>query len=111
MELTVNRYGKPFWIGVNQEDLIFEVNFHKVDLSLKSDDFQVAFHCSLGSITILDRMTGYGSGLRDVETGFRDVDGNFWLASGMFDIRKHLPMKFSEAVALIKKNANNCFGG
>lgn len=55
-------------------------------------------------------MTGYGCGVRDTETGFRDTDGKFWLASGMFDIRKMNVNTFGDAVSEIKKNANNCKG-
>lgn len=75
----------------------------------KEPDIQFAFHCNLGSITVLDRMTGFSFG-RDTETGFRDTHGKFWLASGMFDIRRHMPLSFADAVEVIKKNANNCNG-
>jgi hypothetical protein len=77
-----------------------------------------------GVITVLNRMTGFG--YRDVETGFRDsyamnargkmnYGKNFWLASGMFDIREGIKlyrdeMPWDVAVALIKENANNCVG-
>lgn len=88
-------------------------NFHSVTPicidELREPDIQFAFHCNLGSITVLDRMTGFSFG-RDTETGFRDCAGKFWLASGMFDIRKHLPLSFFDAVELIKSNANNCIG-
>lgn len=117
MQLTINKYDKPFWVGVDEHSLITEKNFHKVKMpdmrreeKERDPEIQFAFHCSLGSITVLDRMKGYGFGIRDIETGFRDVDGKFWLASGMFDVRDHMPMKFSDAVAMIKKNANNCIG-
>ena len=57
--------------------------------------------------TVLDRLTGFG--WRDIETGYRDPDGKFWLASGMFDVRKVHPT-VEEAIELIKKNANSCIG-
>lgn len=117
MQLTTNEHGKPFWIGVEEESLVIDENFHEVNMSNKfleeleeDPDIQFAFHCNLGSITVLDRMTGYGFGIRDTETGYRDPDGKFWLASGMFDIRDHMPMQFADAVKLIKQNANNCVG-
>lgn len=116
MQLTTNQAGKPFWIGVNNDSVISIENFHEVNMHHhfleeigKEPDSQWAFHCNLGSITVIDRMTGFSFG-RDTETGFRDADGKFWLASGMFDIRNHLPMQFGEAVELIKSNANNCKG-
>lgn len=72
-----------------------------------------------GSITIVDRMTGYGFGIRDVETGYTgwDVSGkwsdNFWLVSCNFDIRDLIPEEGIEAdklIAIIKDMANNCIG-
>lgn len=118
MQLTINQYGKPFWLGVKSDSVISGGNFTEVDKIqsetttyefMRDPDSQFVFHCELGSITVLDRMTGF-SFVRDTETGFRDTDGKFWLASGMFDIRDYLPLKFSEAVELIKANANNCKG-
>ena len=116
MQLTKNEYGKPFWIGVKGDSLIIEENFHEVDMHHpfldeigREPNIQFAFHCNLGSITVLDRMTGFSFG-RDTETGFRDVEDKFWLASGMFDIRNYMPMTFSDAVDLIKINANVCAG-
>jgi len=58
------------------------------------------------AITVLDRR-GY---VRDVETGFRDKDNRFWLASGDFDIRKFGDITIREAIDKIKKNANTCTG-
>ena len=116
MELTTNEYGKPFWIGVKGDSLIIEDNFHEVNMHHpfldeigRGPDIQFAFHCNLGSITVLDRMTGFSFG-RDTETGYRDPDGKFWIASGMFDIRAHMPMTFADAVKLIKQNANTRAG-
>ena len=61
-------------------------------------------------ITVLDRITGYGYGVRDIETGYRDEDGNFWLASGGFDIRDYPELSREEAILKIKQNANTCVG-
>lgn len=64
------------------------------------------------SLTVLDRMTGFG--YRDIETGLRcHGTGRFWLASGHFDIRDYLHRLNSEdeVIQLVKKRANNCFGG
>jgi hypothetical protein len=60
-------------------------------------------------ITVLDRMTGSYLG-RDIETGHKDREGKFWLASGSFDIRKFPELTLAEAVEKIKANANSCRG-
>ena len=62
-------------------------------------------------ISVLDRLTGFGDGnIRDIETGYRDKDDKFWLASGNFDIRDYSELSYIEAVDKIKKNANTCIG-
>jgi len=60
--------------------------------------------------TILDRMTGFGNGIRDTETGYRDKDNLFWLVSGMFDIRDYPDLTTEEAVAKVMELANTCKG-
>ena len=69
------------------------------------------YACNLedgGRITVLDRMTGYGNGIRDVESGYRNKDGKFWLASGGFDVRSNADFTATQAIEWIKKNANTC---
>lgn len=61
-----------------------------------------------GRITVLDRMTGFG--YRDIETGYRDPEGKFWLASGRNDIRDREDLTIEEAIDWIKLHANNCIG-
>jgi hypothetical protein len=61
-----------------------------------------------GVISVLDRMTGWGGGVRDVETGFSDLAKKFWLASGNFDIRHYKNESIEDAIDLIKQNANTC---
>ena len=61
-----------------------------------------------GVISVLNRMTGWANGGRDTETGFRDMDGKFCLASGMFDIRDFGEETIEDAIELIKNKANNC---
>lgn len=72
-----------------------------------------------GSITIVDRMTGYGYGIRDVETGYTGWDlsanrvNNFWLVSGNFDVRELIPdegIEIDKLIAIIKDMANTCIG-
>ena len=60
--------------------------------------------------TVIDRLTDLIDGVREIESGYRDLDGKFWLASGGFDIRKHLPLNLNKAILLIKDNANACKG-
>jgi len=61
-----------------------------------------------GTISILDRVTGYG--YRDIESGYTDPDGYFWLASGKFDIRSYPDLTIHDAIQKIKDNANICIG-
>lgn len=98
---------KEIWCGVKNETMFHALSFYKVQYKFE-DDVQFALHTNLGSITVLDRMTGFG--FRDVETGFRDTDGKFWLASGNFDVRYMECSTFEDAMHCIKQNANNCIG-
>ena len=63
-----------------------------------------------GRITVLDRMTGYGNGQRDIETGFTDEQDKFWLASCGFDIRNYPHLDIDQAIEFIKQIANTCKG-
>lgn len=63
-----------------------------------------------GRITVLDCMTGYGYGIRDIESGYRDEKGLFWLASGRFDITRRHNITVAEAIQIIKENSNTCTG-
>lgn len=56
-------------------------------------------------ITVLDRTTGYIGEPRDVETGYTDEDGNFWLVNGDFDIRRWPDLTIVEAIEKIKEHA------
>lgn len=111
MEKYINDNNKECWKGA-QEDSPFSADlFHEVKMNNDpdwghDDNFQWAFHSELGSITVLDRRTGFG--WRDTETGFRDKDGKFWLASGDLDVRESDSKTIGEAIAWIKRNANNC---
>ena len=69
-----------------------------------------ALHLDIGSITVLNRMTGFSFG-RDTETGFRDPYGKFWLVSGNYDIRSFDgDITVREAISMIKDNSNTCRG-
>ena len=85
----------------------------KKEIRMDGEDILYLAYADLGRITVLDRMTGFGGpmgGVRDIETGFKDLDGKFWLASGNFDIRRYPEMEIPEAIELIKKSANLCIG-
>lgn len=64
----------------------------------------------IGRFTVLDRETGYSFGSRDIETGYKDTEGKFWLVSGMFDIRDYPEMSVEEAIRTIKCCSNTCQG-
>lgn len=70
------------------------------------EDFQVVFHSNLGSLTVLNRLTGFG--YRDTETGYRAPNGDFWLASGGFDVRGSWAKTIQQAIDWVKSNANTC---
>ena len=94
--------------------LFSKVQQSKVAIELSQElnrepDTQLAFHSNLGSITVLDRMTGFSFG-RDIETGFRDPEGKFWLASGGVNVIESGCETIGEAIEWIKKRANNCIG-
>ncbi len=96
----------PDLLGQRLGDLEFkEVPMNR---AYGNEDSQWAHHADWGSITVLDRMTGFG--WRDVETGFRDPDGRFWLASGNFSIRMFPELTVREAITKVKENANTCQG-
>lgn len=111
MERVTNEHGKLVLVGATLETEFTKELFHDVDMGEMRElegDTQQAMHSSLGSITVLNRMTGFG--WRDTETGYRDPDGKFWLASGNFDIRDYEVKTIGDAIELIKANANSCAG-
>ena len=88
---------------------VSELEFKK---TIQGGGEDTLFGCNtdLGRISILDRMTGWGGGIRDIETGYEDKDGKFWLASCGFDIRDFPELEIPQAIEKIKKNANTCVG-
>jgi hypothetical protein len=101
----INKYGKECYKNVTKDILMSDLEFHEVEML---DDFQFALHTNLGTLTVLDRMTGFG--YRDVESGFLDEDKFFWLACGNCDVRESGAMTIQEAIDFVKKNANACKG-
>ena len=83
--------------------------FEEVDMRCPDGDKQIALHTNLGSFTVLVRLTGYG--WVDIETGYRDPNGEFWLASGNQDVTKSTAKTIGEAIEQVKERANTCTGG
>lgn len=107
MEKYTNEYGKECYKDVSLEDTFSAGLFHEPDSQFETNE-QFALHTNLGSITVVDRLTGFSGYVRDTETGFRDMDGKFWLASGMLDVRESGESTFGGAIQWIKDNANTC---
>ena len=89
MEKYTNEYGKECFRGATRDTILNRLQFHEVKGQME-EDRQWALHTNIGSLTVLDRMTGYsgydGYGVRDTESGYRAPDGKFWLASGDCDV-------------------------
>lgn len=108
MEAYVNEWNKKCYRGATR-DSIFDVDLFNVVSDHREEfdgEYQRALHTDIGSITVLDRRTGFG--WRDVETGYRDVNGNFWLASGNRDVTKSDCKTLGEAIDWVKRYANTC---
>lgn len=102
----INKHGQQVCSGGS---VLTPTMFYKVDMPwADAEDKQWAFHTKKISLTVVHRMTGFG--FRDIETGFRDEFGEFWLVTGGFDIRTFLPLTLAEAIALVKQRANTCIG-
>jgi hypothetical protein len=111
MEIYTNEYGKVCYKNVKPDDDFCLFNFTKVENT--DDRQQWALHTNLGSLTVLDRQTGYIGGFMDTETGFRETKedgGRFWLASGMVDVRNSGEKTIGQAIEYVKRNANTCIG-
>ncbi len=102
--------GKECYRGAELDSEFSSELFHKPEYQGMDDDENFAFHSNLGSLTVLDRMTGYMGGVRDTETGYRDIKGVFWLASGRCDVRESGAKTIGEAIAWVKEYANTCVG-
>lgn len=107
--------------------LVFESDFKYIDLrpaptifdDIYRSERSYLYACDFGHfgrLTVLDRMTGFG--YRDIESGYRAADMpwecDFWLASGMIDIRNKIPpegIEITKLIAYIKANANTIIGG
>ena len=111
MKVRINEYGKEEYDDVKAEDVFSKELFHDVAYETTRDNNkQWAFHSNLGSLTVLNRMTGWGNGVRDTETGYRSPDGKFWLASGGYDVRESGCKTIGEAIDWVKRYSNSCVG-
>ena len=98
--------GKEFYDNVDPDDKFDSFDFHEVPMT--DENYQAALHTNLGSLTVLDRLTGFG--WRDIETGYRNIEGKFWLASGNMDVRESGAQTIQEAIDWVKVYANTCVG-
>lgn len=90
--------------------LVKEMEWKK-ETRMDGENIIFTAYTDYGRFTVLDRLTGWGDGnCRDTETGFKNKEGKFWLASGMMDIRRFPDLTIEEAVELVKKEANTCIG-
>jgi hypothetical protein len=103
MEKYINKNGVPEWRGVSENSPFSDDMFHDVDMSFNTDNNkQLALYTNIGDIT--------GFGYRDIETGYKDTDGKFWLASGDYNVIESDCKTVGDAIAWIKERANECVG-
>lgn len=112
MKREINSIGKWVYTGASIDTPFDYFMFQEV-IDMPYGDTQQALHTNIGSLTVLDRMTGYEFtgyefGCRDIETGYRDKDGKFWLASGNCDVRESGCKTLGEAIEWVKQRANTC---
>lgn len=105
MEKYINSNNQEYYEEVELSSPFCSTLFHKPATQF-GDSENFAFHSNLGSLTVVDRMTGYG--WRDVESGYRDMEGNFWLASGNYDVRYSGCETVGDAIEWVKQYANTC---
>ena len=105
MNRYINEHGKECYENVTPESPFSGELFHEVK-EVTGEEKHFAFHSNLGSLTVLDRMTGFG--WRDIESGYRSKTDDFWLATGNIDIRESGCMTVGEAIDYVKAQANTC---
>jgi len=105
IEGYTNETGQPCFRGVELSTEFSVDLFHKPKHQ-EDDRENFALHTNLGSLTVVDRMTGFG--WRDIESGYRDADGKFWLASGGVDVRRSGSKTIGDAINYVMARANTC---
>ncbi len=103
MKLQIHENGQEHYTGATLDTPFNPDQFHLVP-DCCDDKVQWALHTDIGSLTVLDRLTGFG--WRDTETGFRDPDGEFWLACGSKDVRHSNVKTLGQAIAWVKVNSD-----
>jgi len=103
-EKYINEHGVECYRNVHPETLFKDLEFLEVPENLDGNT-QFALHTNLGSLTVLDRLTGFSGGVRDTETGYRDSEKRFWLAEGMSDVRRSGAVTIQDAIDWVKANA------
>ena len=109
IEKYINEHNKECYKGVDGDTPFSNLDFHQVEDQFR-ENIQFTLHTNIGSLTVLDRLTGYGCGVRDIETGYRDRNGKFWLASCGCDVRDSGAETMQDAIDWVKRNANTCVG-
>jgi len=107
VEKYLNDHNKECYRGITEATPFADLEFHDVP-DLLDDHDQVALHTNMGSLTVVNRMTGFG--YRDTETGYRAPDGKFWLAAGHQDVRQSGVATMQDAIDWVKRHANTCVG-
>ena len=86
--------------------LIKELAFGRSDTSTEDNILDYTYLENGDRITVVDRMTGYQGGIRDTESAYTEKDGDFFLATGNFDVRiECADMTTEEAKAEIKSRS------
>ncbi len=109
MKKHIHKSGQEHWTGVKLDSPFSADLFHRVVRDDYDDNKYWALHTEHFSLTIVDRMTGFG--YRDIETGYRespDKGSKFWLASGDYDVRDSGCQTIGEAIDWVKERANSC---
>lgn len=108
MNKYINEFGKECYSGVDESTEMTELVFHLVKEDFPDNNtIQYALHTNIGSLTVVDRLTGFL--WRDIETGFRDPSGMFWLAQGNVDVRESGVTTLGEAIDYVKSKSSSKF--
>lgn len=110
MEKYINEYGKECWRDVTEKTPFSKEYFHKPEYQGLEGDSSYALHTNLGSLTVVNRKTGFIGSPRDTESGYRDIDGKFWLATGNVDVMESGCKTVGDAIKFVKDNSNTCIG-
>lgn len=102
MQKQTSENGTVRWTGAKADTPFRPEDFSKERVI--EGDQMFGLTTDIGRLTVLNSMTGFG--WRDIESGFIDTDGKFWLASGGNDVRKSGATTLGEAIAWIKERAN-----